>query len=837
MKYSGKYTQEISFPLGGIGTGSIGLDGAGRLVDFEIFNRPDKGSINGYSHFAIKALGEGEPITYILNGDMQKELVGRYRQTRYRGFGYGPESETMCGFPHFRQVTFDGELPIATLDFADEKFPANVKMTAFNPMIPNDAYNSSLPAAFFEIAVENTDAVPRTYQIALSVANPFPVSRNRITEGGALMLYRADKGQDEIGYGDLTVATDAKTAYIQEYWYRGKWQDGVVSYWNDFHTVAPLRERHYATDGSFDTGTVVAELTVAPRAVERARFVLAWNIPNNYNYWNPMKDAAGKDISWKNYYATVFRDSAEVAAYALANYDTLFARTRRFAKALYGSTLPSEMVEAAAANLSVLKSPTVWRLSDGSFYGWEGVHEKEGSCEGTCQHVWNYAYALSFLFPALERSIRELEFKYSTVPSGKMSFRLQLPLGREPAAKRACVDGQMGAVIKCYREWKLSGDDAWLRSNWERIQHVLAYAWSAENPDGWDRDKDGVLEGRQHHTLDMELFGPSSWLEGMYLAALKAASEMADYLGEKERAGEYAALFEKGYRWTRENLFNGKYFFHKVDLTDRALIERYDATETYWNAETGEIKYQVGEGSALDQLLAQWHAALCGLGDIFDPAQVSVALDEMMENNFKTRIGDFVNPWRIFSLGDEAGAVICDYPTGAKKPKIPVPYCEETMTGFEYAFAGLLCAYGKVDAGRRVVAAIRDRYDGKKRNPWSEIECGSNYARSMASFALLPILSGFSFDLPRGYIGFAPYQTEDFSCLFSVEGAWGTVFVTREKMIVYLIEGALDLTAFGTPFDGISAVLVDGEEIAFSFSGGKAVFAKQHITKQLELKK
>ena len=55
MKYIGDFTKEISFPLGGIGTGSVGISGSGRLIDWEIFNRPSKGSINSYSHFAIKA--------------------------------------------------------------------------------------------------------------------------------------------------------------------------------------------------------------------------------------------------------------------------------------------------------------------------------------------------------------------------------------------------------------------------------------------------------------------------------------------------------------------------------------------------------------------------------------------------------------------------------------------------------------------------------------------------------------------------------------------------------------------------------------------------------------
>lgn len=166
MKYTGNFTKEISFPLGGIGTGSIGLGGNGRLMDWEIFNRPSKGSINGYSHFAIKAIKDNKPITYILNGDVQKDYVGQYKQSKFTGYGFGPESQKMCGFPHFKHVEFDGEFPIAVLNFKDDKFPAEVKMTAFNPFIPCDSKNSSIPAVFFEIEVYNTTDETVKYQIS-----------------------------------------------------------------------------------------------------------------------------------------------------------------------------------------------------------------------------------------------------------------------------------------------------------------------------------------------------------------------------------------------------------------------------------------------------------------------------------------------------------------------------------------------------------------------------------------------------------------------------------------------------------------------------------------------
>lgn len=837
MKYAGNKAKKISFPLGGIGTGSIGLGGDGRLIDWEIFNRPSKGSINGYSHFAVRAVRGDEITAAVLNGDIADEYMGQYRKEKFSGFGFGPNSKKMCGFPHFKNVEFNGEFPVAVLDFNDEKFPGNVKMTAFNPFIPNDEDNSSLPAAFFDIEVENSTDAEIKYEIALTLANPYQKSVNKADKNGGcsvLTMYNAEGDASDTSYGDLTIATNCEDVCVQPYWYRGGWQDNVVSYWNEFSGEKTIKERTYDGEGSYDHGTIIASINVGANEKKSVKFVLSWNVPNNYNYWGGDDEEIRKP--WKNYYATMFENSAKTAVYSLENWDSLYERTLKFKNALHNTTLPSEVIDAASANISVLKSPTVLRLEDGSFYAWEGVHEQEGSCEGTCQHVWNYAYAMCFLFPRLERSIRDLEFKYSTAKDGRMGFRLMLPLGREMTDFRACVDGQMGAVIKCYREWKLSGDNEWLKANWENIKKVLEYAWSAENEDKWDADKDGVLDGRQHHTLDMELYGPSSWLEGMYLAALKAAYEMGMFLGDAEKAREYLDLFEKGKKWTKENLFNGKYFIQKIDISDKNAVDRFDAAPWYWNDETGEIKYQIADGSSIDQMLAQWHADILGLGDIFEESQISSALTEMMKNNFKPSMRNVVNPWRIFSVDDEAGSVICVYPDGAEKPKIPVPYCEETMTGFEYSFAGLLCSRGKINDGLKVVKAIRDRFDGEKRNPWNEFECGSNYARSMASYALIPILCGFEFDMPNNHIGFNPYEKKCFKSIWSIAGAWGDVEINDKKIRINVYEGEITLKSIGLKFcKSCSNLKLDGKDTAFEFKDGNLYFGKTMISEFAEI--
>ena len=838
MIYNDQRLKEISFPLGGIGTGCIGLGGDGRLVDWEIFNRPSKGSFNGYSHFAIRAINGDEITAKVLNGDLMKDYHGQYSGNRIPGFGHGPYCDKMYGFPHFKSLNFKGEFPIANLSFEDVTFPGKVVVTAFNPFIPHDAKNSSIPAAFFEFEIENNTNKQIKYQIALSVTNPYNKSLNKPSNTNGyqtITLYNNEVDENDVEYGDLTIATDSDITYTQTYWRRGWWTDGVISFWNDFAGEIVIKERIYDTVGNHDTATLVSEVEVAAKEKKKVRFVISWNVPNNYNYWDSTDDAEARK-PWKNYYATEFENSVASAVYSLQNWNELYCRTLMFKDALHQSTLPEEVIDAASANLSVLKSPTVLRLEDGSFYGWEGVSETEGSCEGTCQHVWNYAYAMCFLFPELERSIREMEFKHSTDPNGRMGFRIKLPLGREMTDHRACLDGQMGAVLKCYREWKISGNNNWLQSNWDSIKMVLEYAWSQHNEDCWDRDCDGVLEGRQHHTLDMEIFGPSSWLEGMYLAALKAASEMAEFLSDTQKADEYRKLFEKGFRWTNDNLFNGKYFIQKIDISDQRITDRFNASNEYWNDEVNEIKYQIAEGSSIDQILAQWHADIIGLGEIFEQDKINIALDNMIKNNFKSTMRNVVNPWRIFCVNDESGSVICDYPADAKKPKIPVPYYQETMTGFEYSFAGLLFSRGKFDDGLKVVRAIRERFDGNKRNPWNEFECGSNYARSMASYALIPILSGFEFDMPNNHMGFNPYNTNDFECIWSLADSWGVVVVDKSFVKISVLEGEIFLKSLGLKFcEQIKNVKIDGKTIDFVQKNGKIYFDKTKIADCVEI--
>ena len=99
---------------------------------------------------------------------------------------------------------------------------------------------------------------------------------------------------------------------------------------------------------------------------------------------------------------------------------------------------------------------------------------------------------------------------------------------------------------------------------------------------------------------------------------------------------------------------------------------------------------------------------------------------------------------RTFALNDEAALVICDYGK-AERPEIPFPYYAEVMTGFEYSTAALMLYSGMVNEGVECITNIRSRYDGEKRNPWDEAECGHHYARAMAAWSSFVALSGFDY--------------------------------------------------------------------------------------------
>lgn len=789
--FTGESLREIAFPLGGIGTGTVSLGGRGQLRDWEIFNRPGKGKDLPYTFFALYAEAEGEPgVVRVL----ERRILPPYSS------GFGLPTSRVSGLPRLQEAVFRGEYPIAWIDFQDDALPVQVRLEAFNPFIPMNDRDSGLPVAIFAWTLTNrgTELVRAT--IACNLLNAVGYNgkeplggRHKDLFGQNQNTWREEEGlrgvfmtsakyaPDSPQYGTMALATAWPDTTLKIRWERAGWWDDAQNFWDEFTqgrgTLPGPRETDPSPDAQTDVAVLGLQVALEPGQSTTLPFVLAWHFPNLTNTWNAPQPAVF-DRRIGNWYATQWADAWEAARYTLANKERLEAETRAYHQALFDTTLPAAVVDAAAANASILRTTTVLRTEDGRMNGFEGCGDNEGCCPMNCTHVWNYAQTVAHLFPALERSVRLTDFQHNTRPDGDMAFRTLLPLVETLWAHPPAADGQMGTIMKAYREWLQSGDRAFLESLWPGIVRALEFAWRKES---WDADRDGVMEGQQHNTYDIEFYGPNTMMGTFYLGALRAAEEMATALGHVDKAQEYHALYEKGRARYTELLWNGEFYKQivNVELWDVRHGPKSMATRPGYVCPDTEPRYQYGPGCLADQLLGQWFARVVGLGDLLPPEQIKSALAAIFAHNWKPDLTTHATVQRVYAVNDEAGLLLCTWPNGGR-PQYPFPYADEVWTGIEYQVAAHCLYEGLIDEGLAIVKGVRDRHDGAKRNPWDEFECGHHYARAMASWSLLTALSGYHYDAARQHLAFAPKVNEaDFRCFFSAGSAWGTFLQER----------------------------------------------------------
>ncbi len=447
------------------------------------------------------------------------------------------------------------------------------------------------------------------------------------------------------------------------------------------------------------------------------------------------------------WYTTQFDSIGEVVGTFKRRYSELRDRSQLFSDTLYDTSLPPEVVEAVAANLSILKSPTVLRQQDGRLWCWEGCSDASGCCAGSCTHVWNYAQAICHLFPSLERGLRQNEFFEGQSPEGRQAFRGNLPISPGGGSFDAS-DGQLGGIMKAHRDWRISGDRQWLERFWPRIRKSMDYMIAK-----WDPRQTGLLEESHHNTYDINYFGPDGHCGTFYLGALAAMVHMGHALGDD--ISQYEELLKKGSARLQKELYNGEYFVQIVQK--EGLDENFEPivpdeqSEAYrGTAETVNEqgpKYQYATGCLSDGVLGLWMASACGIDDdLVDADRVASHLAAVYKYNLKHDLSQHANPQRpSFAMGDEGGLLLCTWPRG-EKPLLPFVYSDEVWTGIEYQAAAHLMMVGRVDEGLDIVRTCRRRYDGVRRNPLNEYECGHWYARAMSSFSLIQAHTGLRYD-------------------------------------------------------------------------------------------
>jgi uncharacterized protein (DUF608 family) len=795
--YKGEHLDQVAFPMGGIGAGMICLEGSGALTNVSVKNQPRVQNEPGM--FAAISLGGPEKIARVVEGPVPK---WKLYERRHACSGTGPMG---AGLPRFRQATFRAHFPFGRVELEDSALPISARITGWSPFEPGDADNSSLPVAGLEYTFTHNGHEELDAVFSFNIRNFLPVLMDEWQGGpepergarqipGGLVLYGGawpDKNEEESWF---SAAVDDPGVKVNLAWFRGSWFDPLTMAWRDVEQGAAY-DRAVPAEGKPPTGaSLFVPFHLVPGASKTIRLRLAWYSPRTRIRKDlPPPSAPSKPGDYyQPWYGGRFASIDELSAYWAENYTDLRRRTQRFSDCFFDTTLPQEAVEAAAANLGILKSPTVLRQTDGRLYGWEGCDEDEAQGEGTCTHVWNYAQAIAHLFPSLERTLRETEFTVGQDEHGHQNFRVALPI--QPSAHDffAAADGQLGGIMKVHREWRISGDTEWLRRLWPSVRTSLGYCIAT-----WDPDRKGLPVEPQHNTYDIEFWGPGGMISSFYVGALKAAADMGHALGDD--VGAYEDLHAKASARIGAELYNGEYYYQRVEWKGlRATAgENSKSYGGNYSKEANDLleregpKYQYGTGCLSDGVLGSWLALVCGVGQVLETDKVRSHLTAVHRHNFKSDLSQHANPQRpTYANGSEGGLLLCSWPRGGM-PSLPFVYSNEVWTGIEYQAASHMIMMGLPAEGLEIVRACRARYDGKARNPFDEYEWGHWYARAMASYALIQALSGARYDAVDGVLHLQPAMTGDFRSFISTATGYGTVGVADGKPFVHAVSGAI----------------------------------------------
>ncbi len=321
----------------------------------------------------------------------------------------------------------------------------------------------------------------------------------------------------------------------------------------------------------------------------------------------------------------------------------------------------------------------------------------------------------------------------------------------------------------------------------------------------WDPKHKGIMEEPHHNTYNIEFWGPDAMCSSIYIGALTAFSVISTFLGNKVDAKKYVELAERGAKYLDKNLFNGDYFHQKVDykgLKTKELLNKVESIKKKGeNASENEKlllsegpKYQYGNGCLSDGVIGAWMADLYGIPTPQTKAGIKKHLQSVFMNNFRPSLWNHANTQRPgFAFGNEAGLLLCSWPNN-DKPTLPFPSSDEVFTGVEYQVASHLISEGLINEGLTIVKALRDRYNGRVRNPWNEYESGNYYARAMSSYSLLQALSGFRYSRVESRLYLEPKMSATaFTTFFSCSSGYGNIIVKNGKLIVSVTEGSLIL--------------------------------------------
>lgn len=519
----------------------------------------------------------------------------------------------------------------------------------------------------------------------------------------------------------------------------------------------------------FGDAALCSKILLPPGASREIRFLVAWHFSNHMS-------PAGSFVGHR--YCCWHRDAGETAAFLMDRSDEILDKVRRFSEILQNGTVPQEFTRNWVAQANTLLKCSWW-AENGDFGIWEGL----GSCGfHTMDITYHSSFILIALFPELQLCQMRMGLEFQR-EDGRVHHFFTPDFGHvDDGYDRVDMNPQF--VLMVCRDYLWTGDRAYLEQMWQPIVRAM------DSIEQLDSDGDGLPDRNTGaNTYDAwRLRGTPAYIAGLWLAALSAAAELAEEMGDQEKRDHWKELSEKGKR-SFQALWNGEYF-------------------SLWK--DGEERDECLMSGQLD---AAWYCRLLGLPGYVEEEQIHSVLAKVWEENY-TREGGLIN---------------ASYPQG----KVPTLYTygnvqvEANWSGVEFAISSMLLEMGRGEQARELAGNVENRHYRAGRI-FNHEECGEHYCRPLSAWTLMLSLSGLKMNCPRREISVNPAEGNMVIPWFTSQG-YGVMEYGEKGLRMQCLEGGLSLQAVGLPWSLEAArVLVSGESVGFTKSGDKVRFQQEY---------
>jgi len=762
-------------PLGGIGTGSVELQPDGEFHYWQIYDPPRR-----IQPCHGQKVDDGEGSTGALSFYVRMRQPDKGTVVRKLGMRTDPEDFTYRIFAWNKpveRIDYDGQFPVCRLEYRDSRLPGRVTGMGIAPFVPHESDLSATPGFCMEFTLENPTRMPLEVSLLGTLTPDFlDGSENEpfVYNGARGVFLRRPGSAPKVGQlcfsldGDCekTYITGDYTRFLKEYVansefgvtqesalfgfreegrlpctaagtrparipldleqlpdaeldallanhccfpYARSLQTRIAHIHPGFPGTREEKQRFLAAcsrqisrmKDSFGGCALCAGAVLAPGEQRTFRFLLTWYFPDHYSGSNRLG----------HYYEVLYRDAAEAARFLIDHNDRVFGGARAFADLLYSTDLPRQYSDAWSGNLSSLVKSS-WYLKDGRFGLWEGL----GYCGfHTTDITYHASFGLLVLFPELQKRQMRMGAAFQR-PDGRVHHLFTPDLDQvDDGFDR--VDMNMQFVLMVFRDWLFTGDDVYLRDLWPHVCLAM------DSIGALDSDGDGLPDqNTRRNTYDSWNFaGTPAYIAVLWLAALKAAGQLAEILRDSSRRGQWSDLLEKGKQSLEEKLWYGSYYYLWADddRTDGSLMT--------------------------DQLDGEWFLRMTG--------QEGLLPEERIRQVLRTVFG--------YCFDEEAGLVNAVCPPGAVTTLHTYRNCQAgaVWTGIGYVFAALAMSVGLTEEADRVMETV---YENQFRLGalWDHWECGHHYTRPMSSWTTMTAALGLKLDRVKKTILLKPVRQD-----------------------------------------------------------------------------